>query len=127
MFINLSNHPSKNWSKKQIEESKIIGGEIIDISFPNVDGEWGEEKVLSLMKEYVDKILELTAGEKDTVIMVQGEFTLSYAIVNRFLTLGYKVVSACSNRIVTEQINQENGKVVKEVIFEFIRYREYRK
>ena len=126
MFINLSNHPSENWSKKQMDEAISLGGEVIDVPFPNVDGIMGEKEVLVLANEYVEGVLHLSGGKRDAVVMVQGEFTLTFAVVKKLLELGYKVVSACSNRKVTEKINFEDGKVIKEVEFEFIRYREYR-
>ena len=55
--------------------------------------------------------------------MVQGEFTLTYAVVRRLLDRKIKAVSAVSERNVIEQV--ENGEVRKTIVFRFGGFREY--
>ncbi len=121
MFINFSNHPKAKWSQAQLDGT-IQFGEIIDIPFPTVEATADEEKIRLLAEQYVGKISSI--AKQDDVIMVQGEFSLTYAVITRLNALGYKVVTACSERIVTEW-KDETGETIKEARFKFKRYREY--
>lgn len=69
------------------------------------------------------KIKEESSTAETFAVMAQGEFTLTYAVVNRLKSMGITVISAVSERIVMEQV--ENGEVRKTVIFRFAGFREY--
>ena len=58
-------------------------------------------------------------------VMCQGEFTLTYALVERLLKAGIKTVAACSDRKVIEK-KLENGESQKTVVFDFAGFRDYR-
>lgn len=118
-FINFSNHSSSNWSNKQIIESSKYG-EIVDIPFPMVEENASEEYISNLSDVYCEKILKY----ENPVVMVQGEFTLSFSVIHRLLSLGVKVVAACSERHTIEKTISET-KNEKISVFEFTKYREY--
>ena len=120
MFVNCSNHKSIDWSESQKKAAHELGGEIIDMLFPNVVSTDTEDEVAKLADGMVNKILEV----KPECVMCQGEFILTYNIVNRLLAGGIKTVAACSERVVTERTD-ENGLTSKTVVFQFVRFREY--
>lgn len=119
MFVNCSNHPSNIWSKSQMEESRKWG-EIKDYSFPYVAANTDEKEIERLAQQTIDKILEFHPD----AVMCQGEFTLTYAIVKGLKTLGIEVVSACSEREVTEKRTSDGG-TEKISYFRFLKYRKY--
>lgn len=118
-FINFSNHSSKYWNDKQKNAAKEWG-QIIDIPFPSVGGNASEDDILQLAEQVVAKILSYNPS----VVMCQGEFTLSYAVVRLLKEKGIKVVSACSERVTTEE-HLEDGTSVKHARFDFVKFREY--
>ena len=63
---------------------------------------------------------------KPSVIMIAGEFTLAYTMINLCLRAGVKVVAACSERRTQEVVN-EDGTTIKTTVFEFIQFREFPK
>lgn len=65
---------------------------------------------------------EITDKEPDCVLC-QGEFCLSYAVIECLKAEKIKVVAACSRRVV-EEISMATGtkKISK---FEFVQFREY--
>ena len=111
MFINLSNHVSEKWSKEQLETAKVYG-DIVDIGFPAVDPKGDSD--------YIDK---LSKYDKP-VVMLQGEFTFTYRMVKKLKDSGITVVASCSERHSVEVL-KENGKVERNSVFEFVRFREY--
>ena len=119
MFFNISNHKSENWSVNQINEAEKYG-KIIDIPFPAVNPRESDEYMDDLVDEYYQKVMEY---EKPTV-MVQGEFVFTYRLVNQLKQAGIKVVASCSERRVTEEID-ENGCTIRRSQFEFVKFREY--
>ena len=122
MFVNFSNHPSDKWDEKQIKAANYYG-DIVDIQFPSVPSRAGEDEIGRLAEKYADMV-EKSAG-KDGAAMVQGEFTLTYAVVNLLKEKGVKVVSACSERDVVEE-EDEFGNIVRRAKFDFMRFREYK-
>lgn len=119
MFINLSNHSSDKWSKEMLEAAQQYG-QVIDIAFPNVGADWDELKVDEVATQYFEKISQY----ENPIIMIQGEFTLTYRLVTLCKEKGYKVVSACSERISQEKVCSD-GSVNRTSIFKFVRFREY--
>lgn len=118
MLINFSNHPSKYWSKEQ-QEAARVWGEIEDMAFPSVPARASAQEIQLLAEQQIKLILE----KKPAAVLCQGEFTLSYAMVRRMKEKGILAVSACSERNTREIY--ENGISKKEIIFEFVRFREY--
>lgn len=118
LFINCTNHPSAAWGERQTKCALEIG-EIRDYKFPNVSPILKEEEIEKLSK----KVLEEIAIMQPVVVLCQGEFTLTYAIVKGLKELGITVVSACSERVVKEEKSKEGSQKIS--YFEFIKFREY--
>jgi len=119
IFINFSNHPSTNWSKEQISEA-LKYGEIIDISFPDVDPKLDSDEISRLACEYTEKILEYNP----VAVMCQGEMTLSFKVVEMLKSKGILVLAACSAREASYE-TLADGSVVKTHKFRFVRFRSY--
>ena len=73
MLLNCSNHISKNWSEKQLKAASQWG-EIIDYPFPQVPA-IADEVYIS---KQADDIVKDIRSMQPSVVMCQGEFTLSY-------------------------------------------------
>lgn len=130
MFINFSNHPSKAWDEEQRKAAEVFGP-IVDVPFPAVDPSLDEKAILNLAKDSIKRINEHTTG--NDVVMVQGEFTLTYAVIKllkktKIIKLlkktKIKVVSACSERKVQELVDSD-GNTTRQSVFTFVRFREY--
>lgn len=119
MFVNLSNHPSMKWSRKQLEEAKKYG-EIIDIDFPQIAPNLSEEELEKLVDQYEKKIAVLD----EPVVMLQGEYVFTYRLVERLKEAGILVLASCTERKVFERCD-EAGKVTKTAVFEFVGFRCY--
>ena len=119
MFINCSNHSSKNWSEKQLLEARKWG-EILDYPFPNVNAEWNEKKIEEIAKEVVNEL----SKKNPLAVMCQGEFSLTFQIVEQLKKLNIPVFSACSERKVIEY-QDENQNTRKITEFSFVKFREY--
>ena len=126
MFLNLSNHTSEKWCKEQKDAAirlvRESGGmeQIEDFPFPQVSAAATEEEV----SRYAEQIVADVLRREPTVVMCQGEFTLTYQIVKRLQEASVKVVAACSERR-TEEVVLEDGSTKREAIFVFVRFREY--
>lgn len=116
MFINLSNHPSENWSEEQIAAAQQYG-EIVDIHFPNIGPLFTSSMVNSLADVTVETI---TAFGKEITVHIMGEMTFTYAVVSRLKTLGITCLASTTERNTTIM---PDGKKVSE--FKFIQFREY--
>ncbi|MEM4204260.1 MAG: hypothetical protein QXS54_09360 [Candidatus Methanomethylicaceae archaeon] len=120
MFVNISNHPSSKWSSAQVEAAKRLGGEIVDIEFPNVPPDATSADVEKMAKDITQKVLSLQTKSPFITAMVQGEHTLTVALVKELMYYGIQCVAATSERLVTE--NPDGTKTVK---FEFKQFRNY--
>jgi len=119
MFINCSNHPIEQWGTRQIEAAEKFG-ELHDYPFPDVRADTSEDRVAVLADHVANDIIEM----KPDVVMCQGEFTLTYALVSRLKMRKIPVCAACSERRVHEEY-QEDGTVEKISQFQFVRFRFY--
>ena len=118
-MINFTNHPYDMWSESQ-KNAACEFGEIKEIAFPAVSPEATEEELDILANEYTEKILALN----DHVVLLQGEFTLSFRVVQLLKSKGLEVLAACSKRNVKEW-KDDDGKYHKEMLFEFVQFRRY--
>jgi len=118
LLINLSNHPSAQWSPEQKTASKPYQ-EILDIPFPSVPEDADEQNISDLADEYCAKIQELTKDNTATV-HIMGEMTLTVALIQRLKSSGIECIASTSKRVVKET---EPGH--KEVVFQFSRFRRY--
>jgi hypothetical protein len=122
-FFNVSNHASKAWSDEQRAAATelVAGGEIIDVTFPNVPSAATTEEVIVIAARLLDSLASLDP-RGDAVWMIQGEFTLTTSLVNLVQSSGDKVVAACSERV---SLDMGDGKKV--VSFRFVQFRGYPK
>ncbi len=115
VFANISNHPSNEWSEDQRAAAREFAEAIIDVPFPEVppgaDGTWIEQKA--------EEVLASLPAET-THALVQGEFTLTMALVKRLQQRGIRCLAATSERRVSRT---EDGRELRE--FRFVQFRDY--
>lgn len=119
MLVNFSNHSSALWSKKQLDAANSIYDKVYDIDFPKVNPNGNVEYISALADQYVNEISALGVPD-DIMVHAMGELTLTFSVVSRLQKMGYKCVASTTERIVTLLDNNR-----KEVVFEFVRFREY--
>lgn len=124
MFINLSNHQSDKWGNTQLESALALttDNQIKDIQFPAVPATATTDDIIMIANGLYHTVME----NKPEVVMIAGEFSLAYTLIELCLRAGVKVVAACSDRRTKETVNQD-GTVTKTVNFEFIQFREFPK
>lgn len=118
MFLNFSNHPSHLWGQEQKEAAEQFE-QIEDLPFPQVGANWSSEEVCKLAESYADQILK----KHPDCVLCQGEFCLSWHVIELLKKAGITVVAACSERI-TEEVYGEKG-TEKKSVFRFVQFREY--
>ncbi len=118
MFLNLSNHPSALWSAEQTEAAWRLGGEIIDLPFPQVDPDGDETHIAALADEYCQRVSALAEGKNITVHLM-GEMTFTFALLLRLHAKGIPCVASTTKRVTVEK----DG--VKTSIFKFVKFRHY--
>ena len=114
-----ANHPSERWCPAQLEAARAIAGRVEDLAFPEVDPKAGETEVESMADELVRRILE----RNPAAVALQGEFTLTTAVLRRLRDEGIPCYAACSART-TEETSLPGG-TQKTSTFEFKRWRRY--
>jgi hypothetical protein len=115
MLLNLSNHPSANWSEKQINVGITKYGQIIDLAFPQIDPEGSDEDIEMLVAKYFQKILNL----QPKAVHIMGELVFTHKLVNSLKSVGIVCVASTTNRNTIEK----NG--TKTSVFEFVQFRDY--
>lgn len=121
MLINLSNHPSADWSDEQKAAAKGYSG-IIDLPFPEVAPDGAEDYILSLVNEYIEKITavsHLYPLTSDITVHVMGEMTFTFAMIFALQQRGIRCIASTTKRVTEEK----NG--VKTSEFKFVRFRNY--
>ena len=117
-FVNLSNHPSSDWTDKQLKAAERYG-KVVDVAFPAIPPE-ADERVISQMADHYVAIVHEMAKDKAVTLHVMGEMTLTYNIVSLFKSRGIRCVASTSERIVKENSNGE-----KISLFHFVAFRDY--
>ena len=118
-FINHTNHPSQLWNEEQRKAAESEG-EIIDYPFPAIDPYADKEEIIALAAHVADDI----SHKFPAVVLCQGEFNYTYAMVSELKKRNITVVAAASERIVTEA-STPDGETQKVSLFRFVRFREY--
>lgn len=116
MFINLTNHPSENWSDEQLAAARQFG-EIVDIHFPNIEPSYTSLMVNDLADITINTITSLG---KDITVHIMGEMTFTYAVVSRLKSLGITCLASTTER---NTAIAPDGKKISE--FKFVQFREY--
>jgi hypothetical protein len=115
MLLNLSNHPSQNWTTKQLVTAKNTYGRLLDMRFPNIPPELLGNELDDLVEEYLLAILK----DKPKAVHLMGEMTFTFRLVTRLKAAGIACIASTTNRIVEER----DGKKI--VQFEFVQFRAY--
>lgn len=118
-FVNVSNHPSSRWGEAQLNAAQQFG-EVIDIPFPNVEEDCDTEDIKRLSDDMVEKILNATSNNSDSIIHIMGEMNLTYSTVKILRRLGYTCFASTTKRTVVE--NPDGTKTSQ---FSFVKFREY--
>lgn len=119
MLINLSNHPSANWSAEQTEAAVQQFGNIVDLPFPQIEPQATKDDIHRMAQDYLNRVHQKGAPDI-TAIHIMGEMTLTFALVQMLKDAGYRCYASTTVREVYES---EPGK--KTVIFQFVSFREY--
>ena len=119
MFINLTNHPSADWSEKQLKAAQRYCDHIMDIRFPDIKPEYDTSMVKKFAAVIVD-IITTTCKSEKPVVHVMGEMTYTYHVVSLLKAQGITCVASTTERLVKML---PNGEKVSE--FKFVQFREY--
>lgn len=119
MLINCTNHPYEIWSEAQREAAREYG-DVLDLPFPAILPEYTSDDLRRLAEEYSAKI----EAYHPNAVMVAGEFTFMFMLVDKLLCDGVKVICTCSRRQTTER-KKSDGSNEKISLFVFERFREY--
>lgn len=123
MFINISNHPSSKWSDEQRKAAVEIGGEIVDIPFPNVPPTAGIGDLIDMAETIIDKINDMRKGGLrggEDAVHVMGEHGLTHRLVDDIWhVFGITCIHSTTERIVEEKDGQKIS------TFKFVKFRSY--
>ncbi len=119
IFVNHTNHPSGRWSAEQYAAASLYG-KVVDVPFPAIGSDWDEARVRALAEDSCERI----ALMKPAAVLVQGEFTYSFLLIDALLQRGILVVASTSERVVREEL-AASGEVVRRSVFRFAGFRRY--
>ena len=122
MFLNLTNHPSSDgdsWSEEQRRAAEAIGGTIHDFGFPDVPPQASTDEVVTLAQTVAASVFKL----RPSAALVQGEFTLTLALVMKLESLGIPCYAATTRRIGKKAANQNDVSTAE--YYRFERFRRY--
>lgn len=120
MFLNITNHPVSEWPQKQIDFVHEKYGEIVEIPYPQINPTWTNEDIRRAVTELADQIDEM----HPSAILVMGEFSLIFQMIDCLLQRGHKVLTACSVRNTVVKSNPD-GTRTKIAKYDFQCFREY--
>ena len=118
MFINLTNHPSSEWSDEQMKAARKYG-QIVDIPFPRINERATEDEINNLAEKYLATI-KSKGKIHDLTVHIMGEQTFCYALISKLQKDGIRCVASSTER--DTYINEKGQKVS---VFHFARFREY--
>lgn len=119
MLINCTNHPYEIWNDAQRKAAETYG-RVVDLPFPQINPQYTAEDLRKLTDEYSEKI-ELQSPD---AVLVAGEFTFAFMLVDKLLRDGIRVLCTCSRRMTFERKNND-GTNEKKSVFLFEGFREY--
>jgi hypothetical protein len=106
MLINLSNHPSTKWGKKQLSIANENYGDIFDIQFPSIPPETTSAEVSRMAECYYEKITQSfgisAIAPKPNAVHIQGEFTFVFKLVTLLKNIEISCIASTSERKVEE-------------------------
>ena len=125
MLLNISNHPSVNWTKEQHDAAVLQYGGIGDQAFPHIAPDATAEMVYQLAEQYATHIIHNieyanTLDDSVKAVHLMGEMTFVFALVGLLQKAGITVVCSTTQRTVLEE---KDGK--KTAQFQFVQFRQY--
>ena len=119
MFINLTNHPSSEWSEEQLKAAHQYSNHIHDIKFPDIKPEYSTAMVKKFANVIVD-IITMTCKSEKPVVHIMGEMTYTYHVVSLLKAKGITCVASTTERLVKMT---PDGRKISE--FKFVQFIEY--
>lgn len=119
VFVNLSNHPSADWSEEQKKAALAYGG-IIDVPFPSVPSSCSDKAMQKLADKAIGAVTKAAYPAREVTVHVMGEMTLTYRIVNKLKARGIRCLASTTNRMTNDL---GNGEKISQ--FHFVKFREY--
>lgn len=121
MLINLSNHPSKIWTKKQIAAAQKKYKSVIDLPFPKVSPNASTKQVAALAKRYAERCVTVLFDSKDknNAVHIMGELNFTYKTVGILKDKQINCIASTTKRDVKEEVKMKISR------FEFVKFREY--
>ena len=119
VFVNLSNHPSADWSEEQKKAALVYGG-IIDVPFPSVPSSCSDKAMQKLADKAIGAVTKAAYPAREVTMHVMGEMTLTYRIVNKLKARGIRCLASTSDRVANDL---GNGEKISQ--FHFVEFREY--
>jgi len=116
MLINLTNHASVNWCKKEKNLALHLYGSIYDMHFPTINPHASANEVYEIALQYAKKIQDLSP----TGVLIMGEFTFCFSLVALLQQRGISCIAATCHR---NTIDHSDG--AKTTIFRFEQFRTY--
>lgn len=122
MLLNFTNHPSKDWSDKQIKAAEKEYGTVKDIEFPSIIPAASSNDVCKLAKEYVSICINeiRNTSEINNAVHIMGESTFCFSLTAMLIKKGVKCIASTTERN-TKIL--DDGREIR--VFEFIGFREY--
>lgn len=120
MLINISNHPSSEWGKKQKSEALAMWGGVVDIDLPHIDPNLSCEEVIQKASSDVHHYMEIAAKyASSSAFHIMGESVYCYHTIRLIKEAGCTVVASATERVVEYKNNAKLSH------FSFVRFREY--
>lgn len=121
MLLNLSNHPSSDWEKAQMDEALRLYGTVHDIPFPAIDPEWNLDTVrlaaLQCAKTCIGLLQQST--DQSNAVHVMGELTFCFSFVHLMQQQNIACMASTTTRVAK---NTTDGKLSQ---FHFKQFRSY--
>lgn len=132
MFVNLTNHPVAQWSPEQRDAALALGAASLhDLpgGMPLVPPTASGAEVRTMAGDIVRRVLAMAPVDADgcradVLVAVQGEPTLTYAIVRHCEHEDIRAFAATTDRKAVEVVNAD-GTVTKTSVFAFVQWRSY--
>ena len=115
MLINLSNHPSLEWSDFQKNTAIELYQSIADMEFPVISPNCSDLEIAQLAQNYVKQLISL----KPSAVHIMGELNFTFICVTLLKSLGILCVASTTQRVCAKKNNLKTSN------FEFVQFREY--
>ena len=117
MLLNISNHPSHQWSEKQLQAAIADWNGVIDYQFPAVPASASTADVIKMAEGIVEDLHSNESYADVTAILIQGEFSLVINLANMLKGVCEIVVATSERNTI---LNPDGSKTVK---FDFCQFR----